>query len=491
MSTISAPQIAPAISSPRTTSTSMSIVPGHPLHRVQRFAGNSAVSGLIQRKLRIGAPDSPEEREADRVAAEVMRMPDGAGPVAIGSYSPVLHRKCAACSEEEEQIHRSATGEGPGTAPPIVNEVLQSSGHSIDPVTREFMEARFGQDFSGVRVHSDAKAAKSAADVDAQAYTVGQNVVFGAARYAPRTTEGQELLAHELSHVVQQMDNQSRKPGPLMRRPSGQAKQAAPATFFQQLYVVRDSSIGAGGGKLVTDLAVLKSDVMKLRNTGTWTLVLAIHGSLDRIAAQAPPDWQRNAVFYEATDINILFNGDSAWVQWRDTYGPSHLVLTSCQVSAKLEGTMINNFTRHVSRPGSSTTAPIQSAVGLGTHCKPVTYSMAFEFPVGTAITTRKQYQRLSGSAKGDMEIALSDLNSKYGYYGASPVANSHILDYYFDVDPRGSWTIVTVGIDQGDTISDTDIPFWNRTTGPRAAEFLRFCDQGIGIIRPQTPRSP
>jgi hypothetical protein len=66
------------------------------------------------------------------------------------------------------------------------------------------MEARFGHDFSRVRVHADARAAVSARAVGAAAYTVGRDVVFGAGRYAPGTAEGRSLLTHELTHVVQQ-----------------------------------------------------------------------------------------------------------------------------------------------------------------------------------------------------------------------------------------------------------------------------------------------
>ena len=103
---------------------------------------------------------------------------------------PMLQRKAAAAG-------RRASSE----APPIVHDVLRSSGQPLDPATRAFMEPRFGYDFSRVRVHSDARAAQSAEAVNAQAYTVGSNIVFGANRGGPGN---QRLLAHELAHVVQQ-----------------------------------------------------------------------------------------------------------------------------------------------------------------------------------------------------------------------------------------------------------------------------------------------
>src|SRR5262245_2170580 len=88
--------------------------------------------------------------------------------------------------------------------PPIVQDVLRSSGQPLDPATRDFMEPRFGHDFSQVRVHTDAKAEESAQAVNALAYTIGRNVVFGAGQYRQGANDGMRLLAHELTHVVQQ-----------------------------------------------------------------------------------------------------------------------------------------------------------------------------------------------------------------------------------------------------------------------------------------------
>jgi Domain of unknown function (DUF4157) len=90
--------------------------------------------------------------------------------------------------------------------PPIVHEVLNSPGRPLDPATRAFFEPRFGHDFSEVRVHTDARAAESARAVNALAFTVGRDVVFGQGHYAPGKSQGKRLLAHELTHVLQQGD---------------------------------------------------------------------------------------------------------------------------------------------------------------------------------------------------------------------------------------------------------------------------------------------
>ena len=90
-----------------------------------------------------------------------------------------------------------------------INEVLASPGQALELTTRTFMESRFGRDFSQVRVHNHAKAWESANAIDAQAYTFGSNIVFGAGFFSPRSPSGQRLLAHELTHVVQQSGGQS------------------------------------------------------------------------------------------------------------------------------------------------------------------------------------------------------------------------------------------------------------------------------------------
>jgi Domain of unknown function (DUF4157) len=86
----------------------------------------------------------------------------------------------------------------------IVQEALRSPGHSLDPSTRALMEPRFGRDFGQVRVHADAAAARSAKELRASAFTAGRDIFFAAGRFAPQSLESQHLLAHELTHVVQQ-----------------------------------------------------------------------------------------------------------------------------------------------------------------------------------------------------------------------------------------------------------------------------------------------
>jgi len=132
------------------------------------------------------------------------------------AHAPLLQRDCSCApgkpqcdscekKEKEKPLQRSAAGpNGPVSAPPSVARTLVSPGRSLDASTRAFMEPRFGRDFSGVRVHSDSASAESARAVNANAYTVGQHIVFDDGKYNPSSHAGKRLLAHELAHTVQQ-----------------------------------------------------------------------------------------------------------------------------------------------------------------------------------------------------------------------------------------------------------------------------------------------
>ncbi len=122
-----------------------------------------------------------------------------------------LQRKIESnCQDEDSRKKRkplrrkTANYAAPSKIPPMVHETLRSPGQPLDSDTRSFMESRFGHDFRDVRVHNDAKAAESTRAVNALAYTVGQDIVFGAGQHTPETSRGQKLMAHELTHVVQQ-----------------------------------------------------------------------------------------------------------------------------------------------------------------------------------------------------------------------------------------------------------------------------------------------
>lgn len=151
-------------------------------------------STSLQTKLQVSQPDDTFEREADRVADHVLRMPQP------GSSSTVTKTNTA------PRVSRVASSSSASSqhATPAVHDTLRDSGKPLDAATRGFFEPRFGRDFSDVRIHTNTKATESAQSVSARAYTVGNNIAFNDGEYSPQSTAGQRLLAHELTHVVQQ-----------------------------------------------------------------------------------------------------------------------------------------------------------------------------------------------------------------------------------------------------------------------------------------------
>lgn len=189
-------------------------------------------SGTIQAKLRLSQPGDADERDADRIADKVVSLegqknnsgpsspPPGRGqPRQSGS----IHRKLDRASFDSQHVGGDLLGSlGPG-AP-------------MDPQTRALMESRFGQDFSSVRIHDGAAAAQSAESIHARAFTHDHDVVFGSGAYAPHSREGKHLLAHELTHVVQQRGSST----PTVHRSSDQThtpakQQQSEPGFFSKL----------------------------------------------------------------------------------------------------------------------------------------------------------------------------------------------------------------------------------------------------------------
>jgi hypothetical protein len=168
--------------------------------------------------LRIGDANDASEREADRVADEVMSGRTQRRHWSLGSAQPTVQRKCECgsgaaagqcetCSqkEEEQKVQRKAASDSaPAFAPPIVGEVLNSPGQPLDRGARELFEPKLGTNLRGVRVHHDEAAAQSARAVGARAYTMGNHIAFADGEFAPWTPAGRSLLAHELVHVAQQ-----------------------------------------------------------------------------------------------------------------------------------------------------------------------------------------------------------------------------------------------------------------------------------------------
>ena len=175
-------------------------------------AGNLATqrllrSGLMRPKLAVSQPGDSYEQEADRVADHVMGMTE-----------PTVQRTCASCEtgattcpscqEKNSLLQRKAGQENSSpTAHSAENFVFGfGPGRPLEPAVRGFFEKRLGADLTNVRVHADNHAAESAQSINALAYTLGRDVFFAHGQYAPETTEGRRIIAHELAHVLQQKE---------------------------------------------------------------------------------------------------------------------------------------------------------------------------------------------------------------------------------------------------------------------------------------------
>lgn len=166
--------------------------------------------GKIQAALSISQPDDPAEREAERVAEQVMRMSAAESPVDPGVAKGINRKgtssQTVVLDEAEKQIQSVTAG-----------------GKPLSPATRSYFEPRFGRDFSDVRLHTGSKADEAARSINAEAFTHGTDMVFRGGMYNPGSKWGKELLAHELTHVVQQDDATARQPA-LHRQDDGETQ---------------------------------------------------------------------------------------------------------------------------------------------------------------------------------------------------------------------------------------------------------------------------
>lgn len=185
-------------------------------HDYSQIPTHPPAAGAIQTKFATNKPGDEYEQEADRVSDQVMRMPEPQRQRACPCGGGCSKCQTNQPSQEHERLQTKrvqASDTGRIAAPPSVHAVLAVPGQPLDPAIRGFMEPRFGHDFSQVRVHADVAAERSAQDLNARAYTAGHNIVFGADGFTPSTQEGRRLIAHELTHVVQQSAIEGITPG--------------------------------------------------------------------------------------------------------------------------------------------------------------------------------------------------------------------------------------------------------------------------------------
>jgi hypothetical protein len=165
----------------------------------------TSTQGLVQANLMVNEPGDPYEQEADRVAEAVMRMPAAPLPPPIDSLNDWLNptvSRLPLISRLQASGNEAAFPAPAGVEQRI--QAMQGGGQALPDEERSFFEARLGYDFSQVRVHTDANAVQASREIQAHAFTIGPNIAFNEGTYQPGTESGRRLLAHELTHVVQQ-----------------------------------------------------------------------------------------------------------------------------------------------------------------------------------------------------------------------------------------------------------------------------------------------
>ncbi len=205
------------------------------IHHLNKYGVFNPAPLSLQPKLKINSPSDRYEQEADSIANKVMRIPPTftqpkpyknenitedtiqqrplAAQISTLNLDGNAQRKCAKCEEEEKQVlqtkSNSSTTEAASNA--LTNQIQQSngSGQSMDTNTKSFMESRFGTDFSNVRIHTNNSAQNMNQEINAKAFTVGNNIYFNQGEYNPDLDTGKKLLAHELTHTLQQGNGMS------------------------------------------------------------------------------------------------------------------------------------------------------------------------------------------------------------------------------------------------------------------------------------------
>ena len=281
-------------------------------HHFHQFPIFHATPPTIQPKLKINAAGDKYEQEADRIADQVTKTSTPAiqrscakckvedenliqrqslttaiTPLVKPVTKPVVQRKCAKCETEEEgMIQTKAFGNINGLASNTLTSQIrntQGSGQGLDVGTRSFMESRFGTDFTKVKIHTDSQATQMNQELNAKAFTVGSDIYFNQGQYNPASTGGKHLLAHELTHVVQQTNPQKTTHQPLntpsIQRTPNQRIQKRAAKGLEE---IGQATIKIEDAKLWNDIQKTGGKPKGFFEEGTPIKVYKANGKEDR-----------------------------------------------------------------------------------------------------------------------------------------------------------------------------------------------------------------
>lgn len=415
----------------------------------RRKTSQNSISG----GLRIGQPNGVFEREADRVANEVMAGNAKRGwslsKIGLGS---LLQRK-----------GRANGPVAPSVVPPIVHEVVNSAGRPLDLATRSFFEPRFGHDFSQVRIHTDSSAHESAKSVNALAYAMGNHIVFAGGQYAPHAYEGRLLLAHELAHVVQQGSTQKSRravllaPGSSVEREAEQAsRQVVSGQHAQILYGMQPWQIGRApqpatdgehgeDNQWKTDLAAFKKATTPAQTTSTLlALVKDAAANLDIPEVPLGPivePWINSKTGldfegYAFAHLLFCFPQD-AW-KWI-AVGPAIIQETPAYTRTKLSqvlqraADMLAAAKRFEKESGPPPAAPTGA-------CMPTAFTSVESTPFGKYVRAFHAFYKSGLPSTRNLQI--SAISAKPNFQGLSPNEKLSWFTALLDEIPTGSSTM-------------------------------------------------
>ena len=285
-----------------------------------------ANGGVVQAKLTIGEPNDKYEQEADRVAAEVVQQINRPAPVSQAQGDVVQGKK----SEEDElRMKSKVQGYGLKIGGGVASRELETEidrarggGRPLDAGLQESMGQAMGADFSLVRVHTDERSDQLNQSIQARAFTTGQDVFFRQGAYEPRSTEGQELLAHELTHVVQQsLDHGNRayirrgtKPFGGKRESVKEARNKTASAEAESSRLLNESGLTVSEVGVIkdytTDSTILnkvargQSDLVEEQQKAVWRKIKMLDGALKKFPIHDSPIKTYRYVYYEKIDEN-------------------------------------------------------------------------------------------------------------------------------------------------------------------------------------------
>jgi len=375
----------------------------------------------LQAKLTVNAPGDTHEQEAEHVADQVVRIP-----------RPQLQRKCgcggscppcqaAQPHAEHERAQTSRLGaydSGTTVAPSVVREVLSSAGQPLDSATREFMEPRFGYDFSQVRIHTEHRASAAARKVAAQAFTVGEHIMFAEDQYAPDSAVGRHLLAHELTHVVQQ-----RAGGPALQRRAANCPDAPPSpptitTMDDFIALVKrvEASTMTGGDPIETARLISRTKY----DTRAWDWMLPSTKGKSGVAKDPYGVGQ-----VRADDIASLCFKLIVTMPGGGQEDPMHLIAAVvADAETQAAGTGATGLSRLV-RPLPASVSQRSAVTWVGDVGKAAAYWM-IDYPLKSGKTTMADYMQ-EDAPPHDL---MSDVD------GVALTSRSHATNLAFDFDP-------------------------------------------------------